>query len=78
MYNHTNDLVDYESIPIQIKDDCMSCSGNKAITMSCFKLACLTYKSRKVEYNENSYDKNELLDIRRDKLNLIIDQLSKI
>lgn len=56
----------------------MSCSGNKALTMQCFKLACLSYKSRKIEYDEKSYDKNELLDIRREKLNLIIDEISKV
>ena len=50
--------------PIQVNNNCLQCSGNAMFIKKAFKLACLSYGSTKVTYNNQKYDREELLIIR--------------
>ena len=50
--------------PIQVNNNCLQCSGNAMFIKKAFKLACLTYGSTKVSYENRQYDRQELLEMR--------------
>ena len=47
--------------PLTVNNNCISCSGNAQFINKAFKLACLSYNSSKVSYENELYDKAELL-----------------
>ena len=50
--------------PIQVNNNCLQCSGNAMYIRKAFKMACLTYGSTKVNFENRKYERTELLDIR--------------
>jgi hypothetical protein len=40
----------YDNMPIQLDDNCLSCNGVPSQTVQLFKAACLSYKPGKVAY----------------------------
>lgn len=46
---------------VKIDNRCLSCSGQAPLVMAAFKMACLQYQPSKVEYQEQAYDRQELL-----------------
>ena len=52
--------------PIQVNNNCLQCSGNASFIKKAFKLACLTYNSSKVTYQNQQFMREELLHIREE------------
>jgi len=46
--------------PIQVNNHCISCSGNASYIKKAFKLACLTYSSSKVRYQNQDRRRDDL------------------
>jgi hypothetical protein len=57
--------------PIKINNNCLQCSGNAQYVKKAFKIACLTYKTSKVDYLGQKYDRNDLHAIRSEVLQKI-------
>ena len=46
---------------IHVNNNCLQCSGNASFIKKAFKLACLSYQSSKVRYQNVDYTREELL-----------------
>ena len=46
---------------IHVNNNCMQCSGNASFIKKAFKMACLSYQSSKVKYQDQEYSREELL-----------------
>lgn len=46
---------------IQVNKNCMQCSGNASFIKKAFKLACLSYQSSKVTFQNQEFTREELL-----------------
>eukprot|EP00347_Sterkiella_histriomuscorum_P007668 403348032 len=46
---------------ISLNNNCVSCSGNSSFVIKAFKIACLAYKPNKVKYQNNVYERKELI-----------------
>ena len=47
--------------PIQVNNNCLQCSGNASFIKKAFKLACLSYASSRVKYQNQEWSREELL-----------------
>jgi len=64
---------------VEFDHNCISCSGKSNMLTQAFKLACLNYKSGKVEFNTQLYEKRDLINLREEILhNLSINLEEKI
>ena len=50
---------------ISFDKNCMSCTGEKPIIQSLFKMACLAYAPSSVNYSKQDFTRKELIDIQR-------------
>lgn len=50
---------------VHVDNRCMSCSGQAPLVLSAFKMACLQYTPSPVEHAGTSFDRGELLKLRR-------------
>lgn len=54
---------------VMVDKKCLSCSGNPAVPVQAFKLACLNYTPNSVKYRRKTYKRAELLEIKEILLN---------
>ena len=59
---------------IHVNNNCLQCSGNASFIKKAFKLACLTYQTSKVQYQNQEYSREELLFKRQ----LVIDTTTQL
>ena len=50
--------------PIKVNHNCLQCSGNAMFIRKAFKMACLSYGSSKVNFENRNYKRTELLELR--------------
>ena len=56
-----NKATDAQNASLKLDKQCLTWSGNSAVVLNAFKIACLAYSPSTVAYRESVYQRNDLL-----------------